>query len=124
VVDQRLTNLGGILSSAHLDRLAREAPVHSARELVRHTRPQLTRMIDQLEQLADVERVKILDDAIANMRSEQKIELDRLQALARVNPNIRREEIQRLEELPGQLEACLRQAQMRLDALRVAMVSE
>jgi ATP-dependent helicase HepA len=124
LVDHRLTDLSGILSGVQLDRLAKEAPLHSARELVRHTRPQLTRMIGQLEKLADDEMVKIRDASIAAMQSEQKIELERLQALARVNPNIRAEEIQRLEALPGQLETCLRQAQMRLDALRVAMVSE
>jgi ATP-dependent helicase HepA len=123
LVDHRLSDLSGILSSAHLDRLAKEAPLHNARDLVRHTRPQLTRMISQLEKLAETEKVKLRDAAIKAMRTEQKIELERLQALARVNPNIRREEIQLLEELPGQLETCLRQSQMRLDALRVAMVS-
>jgi ATP-dependent helicase HepA len=123
LVDHRLGDLSGILSSDHLDRLAKEAPLHNARDLVRHTRTQLTRMIGELEKLAETEKVKLRDAAIKAMRSDQKIELERLQALARVNPNIRQEEIQLLETLPGRLETCLRQSQMRLDALRVAMVS-
>jgi ATP-dependent helicase HepA len=124
LIDQRLTDLSAILGSTHLDRLAREAPLHQARELLRHTRPQLTRMIDRLEKLADDEKGKAREAAIAGMRSEMKFELERLQALARVNPNIRPDEIRRLEELPARMEACLRQARVRLDALRVAVVSD
>lgn len=124
LVDHRLSDLSGILSHNHLNRLVREAPLHNARELVRHTRPQLTRMAGQLEKLAEDQKAKILDSAIAAMQTEQKAELERLRALAGVNPNIRQEEISCLEELPGKLKVCLRQGQMRLDALRVAMVSE
>ena len=124
LVDHRLANLSSILSQAHLNRLAREAPLHNARELVRNTRPQITNMIKKVEKLAEEEAATLLEEAIVAMQSEQKNELTRLQALAKVNPNIRQEEIQSLEQLPGILEDHLRQAQVRLDAIRVAMVSE
>lgn len=124
LVDHRLADLSEILSRSHLDRLAKEAPLHNARELVRHTRPQITRMISRTEELAEAQKGQLVDAAITAMQSELTFEIDRLHALAKVNPNIRQQEIESLKGLPEQLESCLGQAQMRLDAVRVAMVSE
>jgi ATP-dependent helicase HepA len=50
--------------------------------------------------------------------------LERIQALAAVNPNIREEEIRFVRETTERLEHHLNSAQLRLDAIRVAMVTE
>ena len=124
LVDHRNTDLSSILSEAHINKLARQAPIHNSRELVRHTRPKITEMITHSEKLAQSSRPELVNQAIATMHAELKTELERLQALAKVNPNIRREEIEELEGLPEKLEAYLSAADLRLDAIRVAMVSE
>jgi len=123
VVDSKHSDLSKILSHAHINRLGRKAPRNSARELVRHTRPQITAMIGKATLLADAQRAGMLADAVNNMQTAQRRELDRLQALSSVNPNIRKEEIQYLEDSTGRLQSYLDAAQMRLDAIRVAMVS-
>ena len=69
-------------------------------------------------------KVQFLNAAIENMRAGQQIELGRIQALAAVNPNIREEEIRFVQETTQRLEHHLNNAQLRLDAIRVAMVTE
>ncbi len=124
VVDHRNTDLSSILSSALINRLAERASLHNARELVRQTRPRITVMLEHAEQRAAAQKDSISNAAIENMRAGQQIELDRIQALAAVNPNIREEEVRFVRETTERLEHHLSNAQLRLDAIRVAMVTE
>jgi ATP-dependent helicase HepA len=112
------------LGTARLNRLAQEAPLHNARDLVRHTRPRITAMIEQARKLAEAHKGGILDAAVASMRASQLVEWERLQALAAVNPNIRQLELMHAKGAAERLEPYLAGAQLRLDALRVAMVTE
>ena len=124
VVDNRSNDLTEILSSAHLNRLAQKVSIHHARELVRQTRPRITTMLEHAVKQAEAQKSAVLEAAISAMKSAQQVECDRLQGLAGVNPNIRSEEIRHVEGLAGQLESYLAGAQLRLDAIRVAMVAE
>jgi ATP-dependent helicase HepA len=124
VIDNRNNDLTGILSSAHLSLLVQEAPLHNARELVRHTRPRITKMLEHAGKLADAQKSGILEAALASMRANQQVEWERLQALAALNPNIRAEELSHARGAAERLEPYLGGAQMRLDALRVTMVTE
>ena len=124
LVDARANDLSDILSHGQLNRLCRKVPLHNAQELVRHTRKTLTRIIKSAEELAAPRSQKIIQDAIEVMQSEQRDELERVQALSRVNPNIRVEEIEHLRQQGDELAQIIGNAQLRLDAIRVAMVVE
>jgi ATP-dependent helicase HepA len=124
VIDNRNNDLTSLLGIAQLNRLAQEAPLHNARDLVRHTRPRITAMIEQARKLAEGQKGGILDAAVAFMRAIQQAEWERLQALASVNPNIRPLELAHARGAAERLEPYLAGAQLRLDALRVAMVTE
>jgi ATP-dependent helicase HepA len=124
VVDNRNNDLTQILSSAHLNRLAQEASLHNARDLVRHTRPRITAMLDHARILAEAQKGGILETAVTTMRARQQVEWERLQALAVINPNIRQVELMHAKGAAERLEPYLGGAQLRLDALRVAMVTE
>jgi ATP-dependent helicase HepA len=123
VVDQHHADVSKKLSRAHLNSLAQKVPIQSAQELVRHTRAKITTMIGQAQPLAEAQRKGLLDHAVANMQASQGAELERLQALAAVNSNIRQEEIQHLKNTASTLLRYLHEAQLRLDAVRVAMVT-
>lgn len=123
LVDSKNSDLSHILSAAHINKLGKKTPRGSARELVRHTRPQITAMLEQAKLLAEAQRPGILAEAASSMQTSQRLELDRLRALAAVNPNIRQQEIQYLEGTAHRLQGYLDAAQMRLDSIRVAMVS-
>ncbi len=124
VVDNRSNDLTEILSGAHLNRLAQKVSIHHAHELVRQTRPRITTMLEYAVNQAEAQKSAVLEAAISAMKSAQQVERDRLRALAEVNPNIRPEEIRHVEGLAEQLESHLAGAQLRLDAIRVAMVAE
>jgi ATP-dependent helicase HepA len=124
VLDSNHTDLSHVLTSTRLDTLSEKVPKRSAQELVRHVRPQITNMIAEAETLANSKKGVIVDDAALQMAQLQNSELNRLQALAKVNPNIRQEEIDHLQTSSKKLQQFLQGAQLKLDALRVAMVRE
>lgn len=64
----------------------------------------------------------LMRQARGGMQRELGAELDRLTALARVNPNVRREEIDRLEQRRERIGAELNGARVRLDAVRVVVM--
>jgi ATP-dependent helicase HepA len=81
-------------------------------------------MVSQTEIMAEQQRGPILKAAIESMHEEQDSELSRLRSLADVNPNIRPEELHHLEDKTGSLVHYLESAPLRLDAIRVAMVTD
>jgi len=123
VVDSNSTNLSQLLTSAHINKLSQKVPKRSAQDLVRHARAQISEMVTQAESLADVEMATVSQQAAEKMQIEQAQELQRLKALAAVNPNIRSAEISYLEHATENLQRYLDGAQLRLDAVRVALVT-
>jgi ATP-dependent helicase HepA len=124
IVDHRDNDLSSILSHSLINKLSRKVPRAKARDIVRHTRPKITGMIKFAESLADTQKTPILESALSQMKSSQQAELDRLEALAEKNPNIRQEEIEMLQTRMGRLQTHLQEAQVRLDAIRVIVASE
>jgi len=123
VVDSNGTDLSHILTAGHLNRLGQKVHRRSAQELVAHARVQLSTMIEQAEILADAKKGAIIDSAQASMEAEQHTELQRLQALALVNPNIRSEEVEFLAAVSSRSARYMQGAQLKLDAIRVALLT-
>jgi ATP-dependent helicase HepA len=124
VVDRNQTNLSRVLTPAHLNKLGQKVPKRSAQDLINHARPQITDMVKQAESLADKQMLELVVDATEKMQHEQGSELQRIQALAEVNPNIRREEVEFLQQSQQLLEAYLKGSHLKLDAVRVALVTD
>jgi ATP-dependent helicase HepA len=122
VIDANGKNLSAVLNAEHLDKLGQKLDKITAAKVVSHARPQITQMIDLSTQLANSPGSQdIVPAALAAMEKEQRRELDRLQSLARVNPNIRRQEIDHVREVTAALRAAMANAEWRLDALRVVI---
>ena len=122
VVDAKNNDLSGILKEAHFRKLAKKVRRHNAQDFIRHTRPQVITMIERAGQLAEKRSRVIIDDALEKMQSLQTSELERLTALADINPNIRKEEIEYLESETTDLRHYIEMAGVRLDAVRVGVV--
>jgi ATP-dependent helicase HepA len=90
-----------------------------ALELVRAQR----KLITQLLALADREAQGKLPSIVAasgkRMLDAMTSELKRLAALRRVNPNVRKEELDQVKENAMEMNACIQAANLRLDAVRV-----
>ena len=78
-------------------------------------------MLERARGLAEERATQRAADAEAQARAALDAEILRLEALARVNPAVRVEEVQALHEERAQLLAVLPQARPRLDALRLVV---
>ncbi|MGE4615505.1 MAG: hypothetical protein AAEJ43_00620, partial [Gammaproteobacteria bacterium] len=73
--------------------------------------------------LAEVAQEGIVEQASTAMKELLQAEIDRLRSLAKVNPNVREEEIVHFETGMKNLERYLRAAQLKLDAIRVVIAT-
>ncbi|MFB9215587.1 RNA polymerase-associated protein RapA [Vibrio sinaloensis] len=96
---------------------------HIATKLVASVQAQVHQLIAAGEALI-VEKVEaIRSQAQQEMQASLNSELERLQALKAVNPNIRDEEIEAIDEQIKELTGYIGQAQYQLDSLRMIVVS-
>lgn len=123
VVDSEGRDLTVNLSEKRFNQLAERAPLKSVQELIRHTRPQISALINDAEQRASQQSEVLIGNALQQMQIGQPAEVERLQALARVNPNIRAGEIAYLEQSTESLTDYIKAARVKLDAIRVAIVT-
>ena len=72
--------------------------------------------------LAQARATGVIDEARGRMTRDLVAERDRLAALARVNPNVRADEIERIAVRQALLTTCLDTARVRLDAARVIVM--
>ncbi len=81
--------------------------------------PMLAKMIAASQERAEAKAGRLRDQAAQAASEALGGEMERLRALAEVNPDIRAEEIDQLERERNELESYLRSARLRLDALRL-----
>lgn len=79
----------------------------------------LPAMLEAGEQRARAAVADLRETACARMHAQLDEELDRLQALARVNPAVRPAELEALRARRVELDRALARAELRLDALRL-----
>ena len=75
-------------------------------------------MLNEGKKRAQVQAQGVIDAALETMRADLNHEIDRLVALARVNPNVNEDEIEAAREELSVLDHDLGQSRLRLDALR------
>jgi ATP-dependent helicase HepA len=80
-------------------------------------------MAERAAEIAQHQLAPMIEAAERNIDHEQGAELDRLQALAAVNQNIRPEEIAYRKQCAVELLAHLANTQLKLDAVRVGLAT-
>lgn len=121
VTDQSKSNLSKILTIEHLNRMAERVKGTTGKDIIRHARKQISGLIKNAEDFASQEKDEVIEQAIQKMDQLQSVELNRLIALSKVNPNIRKEEIMHSKTNASELKAYIKQAQLKLDAVRVVI---
>ncbi|MCB1858029.1 MAG: RNA polymerase-associated protein RapA [Gammaproteobacteria bacterium] len=121
LIDQRLEDRGEDIARNQLraTRCLLDATV--ARRLVTSLRPPLERMLSRGRELAEARLPGYLENARTVARNHYDEEVSRLEALRRVNPNVRAGEIQALKDQARELAHHLDSAHLRLDALHVVI---
>src|SRR5690606_31155828 len=121
LLDDKGKDLSAVLGITQLSKLLQKVPRNNAQDLVRHARPTLTTMVQKAEEITYAKQAELIAEATAKVTEQLNGELSRMKALKAVNPNVRQEEIDYLQQHLAASQHFLGQAQIRLDALRVVM---
>jgi ATP-dependent helicase HepA len=111
------------LSHRAISQAAIEVDNNTAVQVVRAKVKELKLLVDACEQQAQQQAPVIVQAAHKNAEATLMREIDRLKALQQVNPNVRDDEIGFYEDELGKLTRLIDATQLRLDALRVVVVT-
>ena len=123
VIDTNGNDLSEILNHELLNAEAQRVNKRTLLELIQHARPHIQQLVENVQKQIKPQQVKLIDEAQTKMLAEAKDDQQRLKALAKVNPNIRQDEIEQLEDNATELLSYLKMAQLKLDAIRVSLVT-
>ncbi len=123
LMDSKGNNLANKVEFESFNRQLNSVNRHNGSKLVNAVQKEVHELIRLSEDQAAAEARKLIDDARAKANETLSAELSRLQALSAVNPNIRQDEIDTLEQNREQVLLNLDQAGWRLDALRLIVVT-
>jgi ATP-dependent helicase HepA len=121
LLDDKGKDLSAVLGITQLSKLLQKVPRNNAQDLVRHARPTLTTMVQTAEEMTQAKQAELIAQAQAKVSEQINSELARMKALQAVNPNVRQDEIDYLQQRLAASQHFLSQAKIRLDALRVVM---
>tara|TARA_B100000446_G_scaffold46105_1_gene42094 strand:+ start:61516 stop:64350 length:2835 start_codon:yes stop_codon:yes gene_type:complete len=124
VADNNLKALEGIITTDHFDKLGQTVKRPVAKQLVQHARNDIEKITTHLEKQAEKLQAEMIANARQTVNTHFDEELTRLNELSKVNPNIRAEEISHLQDLKDASLDYLQSGQLRLDAIRVAVVTD
>ncbi|WP_417541829.1 RNA polymerase-associated protein RapA [Methylophaga thalassica] len=124
VVDERGRQYQTLFEEQDFNKMAGRIPRATAQELIRHARSPVENLLEQAKKaVVDIEQT-LKQEALVNMNNELEQEYQRLSALAKVNPNIRPQELDYLKQRQDKLNSGIQSASLSLDAIRVAIVTE
>jgi ATP-dependent helicase HepA len=123
VVDGAGEDVSAKRDAAWFEAAVRDVPAATALKVITRMREQIATLTDHATHFAEVRQESLVASALAGMNQQFDNETARMQRLARVNPNIRAEEVTYLEETREQLARYLRGAQLKLDAVRVVVAT-
>ncbi len=123
VVDSAGEDVTAHYPRATLDAGVRDVPKATGQKVVMRMHDQIEQLVEHATHMGEARQEGIVRDAIARLRAELDAEIERLRQLARVNPNVRAEEIDALNEDRDACAHYLAAGQLKLDAVRVVVAT-
>ncbi|MCP4126405.1 MAG: RNA polymerase-associated protein RapA, partial [Gammaproteobacteria bacterium] len=117
VMDQQRSELSTAMPPSFITENILTLDKNILRKLITPLRKRIQGMLQQAEQEAEYRRAQLIETAIENMQEQYSVEIDRLGSLKQVNPNIKPEDILRLQQQRSSLEAHMLASKVRLDAV-------
>jgi ATP-dependent helicase HepA len=123
VIDSNGNDLTDVITEQHFATLGKRVGKNVAYNLVKHTRDDINTLVTKLESQVEETEEQLLSDALLALKEQQQEEKERLVSLSKVNPNIRDEELEAHDLLTAKLVESLEGASLKMDAIRVAVVT-
>ncbi|KFN17450.1 RNA polymerase-associated protein RapA [Aeromonas bestiarum] len=123
LMDKNGQNLGEKVAFDAFNRQLTPVNRHLGSKLVTASQPVIHGLIGKSQPIAEELKAGIVDKARAQMAQTLQQDLDRLEALKAVNPNVRDSELDYLRNLQAELHHLIDQTQLKLDAIRFIVVT-
>ncbi|WP_421223949.1 RNA polymerase-associated protein RapA [Aeromonas sp. 602293] len=123
LMDKNGQNLGEKVAFDAFNRQLTPVNRHLGSKLVTASQPVIHGLIGKGQAIAEELKAGIVDKARAQMAQTLQQDLDRLEALKAVNPNVRDSELDYLRNLQTELHHLIDQTQLKLDAIRFIVVT-
>lgn len=123
LVDSRGKDLAALLPQARLNELVQSVKKATALAIIKQVHQEVEAKMSLATAAAEQGLQDIVADAERRMRLELGEELDRLQALRKVNPSIREEEISFLQHRIDECAVHMQHANLQLQALRLIITT-
>ncbi|MDF2182844.1 RNA polymerase-associated protein RapA [Neptuniibacter sp. CAU 1671] len=123
VIDSNGNDLTQVITQQHFQTLGKPVGKTLGLKLITHTRSEIQTLADKLESWVEPQQAEWIQAACDKATHELDTEIERLQQLARVNPNIRDQEIQDLADLKQHVLHALQSASLEMDTIRIAVVT-
>ena len=123
VCDERGADHNLKLPHTNINELHQYVDTGVGNKIVKAKRKILKAMLQRSEKFAELKSTRILEQARENASETLTIEINRLKALSKVNPNIRAEEISYFEKQLSSLTEVIDGANLRVDAVRVIVAT-
>ncbi|MFM5344757.1 RNA polymerase-associated protein RapA [Aeromonas veronii] len=123
LMDKNGQNLGEKVAFDAFNRQLTPVNRHLGSKLVTASQPVIHGLIGKGQAIAEDLKAGIVDKARAQMAQTLQQDLDRLEALKAVNPNVRDSELDYLRNLQAELHHLIDQTQLKLDAIRFIVVT-
>jgi len=121
VLDEEFADRSSSLTHADLSKEGPPIDPNGAAEIARKRRSQITKMLHKAERAATEKTPTIIRLALEQMLASYTREIRRLVALKRVNPNVRDDEIEALQQELRSIHQHIQGARLRLEAIRVVV---
>ncbi|EIS3745847.1 RNA polymerase-associated protein RapA [Aeromonas hydrophila] len=123
LMDKNGQNLGEKVAFDAFNRQLTPVNRHLGSKLVTASQPVIHGLIGKGQAIAEELKGGIVNKARAQMAQTLQQDLDRLEALKAVNPNVRDSELDYLRNLQAELHHLIDQTQLKLDAIRFIVVT-
>ncbi|CAJ1788195.1 RNA polymerase-associated protein RapA [Aeromonas veronii] len=123
LMDKNGQNLGEKVAFDAFNRQLTPVNRHLGSKLVTASQPVIHGLIGKGQAIAEELKAGIVNKARAQMAQTLQQDLDRLEALKAVNPNVRDSELDYLRNLQAELHHLIDQTQLKLDAIRFIVVT-
>jgi ATP-dependent helicase HepA len=124
LVDSKGNDLADKIADSVLDQQLSPVKKVVALQLVKALKAQIPGLVTHAENHAQQQIQPIQQAALANMNESLQDEKQRLQALAKINPNVRQAEIDFIALQQTELQHYINKAQLKFEAVRLIVVSQ
>jgi ATP-dependent helicase HepA len=124
LLDVNGNDLASVYPHESLTTVAMEVNQAVAQQAIKAQSSQIQTLLGQAQQLVGDKGTQIRSDAMDEMENALDIEITRLKVLQKNNPNIQDRDIELLEQQRNDMRSHIHKASIRLDAIRLVVISD